>query len=170
MKLLLVVAISLILITMPGCNPSQEDSNEPGQGEPEPLEVLFPNGAPALGQTAELIIVFRSSMPFKNVSIEIDLPDAFELVSGELYWFGDIPNVGDEITEIEVIRAEIKAVEVGNWTIEYLRTMNPAEQYHVTLYPNWQPLFYVSVSEDSAEWGKYPPWYEGGYPVEEQED
>jgi len=104
----------------------------------------------------------------ENISIEIRLPEGFELVSGELSWFGDISS-GDEL---EVIRATVRAVKTGNWTIESRCAINPEKQCGISVVPGWHPAIYVSVSEDSAEWGITPPWYEGGgHPVEiEQED
>lgn len=90
------------------------------------------------------------------MSVEIRLPEGLELVSGELFWFGDIA----EGNEVEVIRAVVRSVDTGNWTIELIRNLNPEEH-------GWSEFidpapFYISISEDSAEWGITPPWQTGG--------
>jgi hypothetical protein len=92
------------------------------------------------------------------MSVDIRLPEAFELVGGNLSWFGDI-NQG---AELEVVSAVVRAIEAGNWAIELRTSIDPEEQGGFSMYPDWQDAIYVAVSEDSAEWGVYPPWYEGG--------
>lgn len=141
-------------------------STETSPAPPITVELSFPDGAPPLNQEAELIYIMEVMEPgliLENMSIEIRLPEGFELVSGELAWFGDISS-GDEL---EVIRATVRAVKTGNWTFESRCAMNPETQFGISIVPGWHPAIYVSVFEDSAEWGKYPPWYEGGgHPVE----
>jgi len=105
-------------------------------------------------------------MRAKNMSVSVNLPEALELVSGELSWVGDVAE-GDEA---EVIRAVVRSVKTGNWTIEVHKYLNPEE--HGGLGNSyWHPI-YISISEDSAEWGVTPPWYEGGghpVPIEVEE-
>jgi hypothetical protein len=86
------------------------------------------------------------------MSVEVDLPDAFMLVSGNTSWFGDIP-VWDEVI---VISATVKSVKSGNWTIRSTTNLNPKENGGFG--GTGEYLIYVSVSEDAAEWGIYPPW------------
>jgi hypothetical protein len=92
------------------------------------------------------------------MSINVELPDAFELVSGELLWTGDVP--ADSGTT--VIRALLKSVQVGNWTINVRSQMDPQEN---SGYGGGNYTIYVSVSEDSAEWANYPPWFEDHTPI-----
>ena len=167
MKRWLTVAVTLFLLVgmagISGC------TWMPNTAPMEPFTgyLSFPDGAPRLGQTAELIYVVKAeAINIKNMTVEVNLPEAFELVSGDLSWTGDIAK-GDEA---EVIRAVIKSVEVGNWTIETSGHLNPEENGGVGMSGSG-PAIYVAVSEDSAEWGKYPPWYEGGgveVPVERE--
>ena len=138
---------------VPGC------TLESPPAEPITVELSFPSGAPPLNTEAELnCIVKAPAISLKKMSVEIRLPEAFELMSGNLLWVGDI-NLGDEV---EVISAVVKAVKTGNWAIELRTSIDPEEQGGFSIYPDWQDAIYVSVLEDSAEWGIYPPWYEGG--------
>jgi hypothetical protein len=95
-------------------------------------------------------------MPIKNMSVSVNLPEALELVSGELSWVGDVA----EGNEVEVIRAVVRSVDTGNWTIELIRNLNP-EEHGWSGFINPAP-FYISISADSAEWGITPPWQGGG--------
>jgi hypothetical protein len=168
MKKWVTVAVSLVLLAgmagISGC------AWIPNTAPMEPFTgyLSFPDGAPPLGQTAELVYVVKAeAISINNMSLRIDLPEAFELVSGDLSWTGDIPK-GDEV---EVIRAVVKSVETGNWTIEATGYLNPQEN------AGWEmdgsgpgPIGYVSISEGSAEWGRYPPWYKKGPVKLEQEE
>jgi len=119
-----------------------------------PLEAAFSlSNAPALNETAELTCVINARTAIRNMSVEINLPEGLELVSGNLSWHGNI-SYGDEV---EVTKAVIKAVEIGNWTIESSGCVNPEENWF-SLSCNPQPVIYVSVFEDSAAWGRNPPW------------
>jgi len=167
MKTWVVKAISLVLLislaSIGGC--TGEGSTTPQETAPPPpftVEVSFPDGAPPLGQTAELICVVEADwISIQDMSLEINLPEAFELVSGSLSWTGSVP-MGDEV---EVMKAVVKSVKTGNWTIERTGYLDPKKNGGVGGTGSG-PAIYVSVSEDSAEWGKYPPWYEGGgFPV-----
>ena len=94
---------------------------------PITVELSFPDGAPPLNQEAELIYIIEVREPgciLENMSIEIRLPEGFELVSGDLSWFGDISS-GDDL---EAIRATVRAVNTGNWTIESRCAINPEKQ------------------------------------------
>jgi len=126
---------------------------------PITVDLLFPNGAPPLNQQAELNCIIKAqSISIKNMTVEIRLPEAFELVSGNLSWSGDI-NTGDELV---AIRAGIRAVQIGNWAIEIRQSMNPEKQSAYSFYPDWRDGIYASIFEESARWGIYPLWYEGG--------
>jgi len=117
----------------------------------------FPDGAPPLNQEAELVCTVNApARSAKNMSVSVNLPEALELVSGELSWSGDVAE-GDEV---EIIRAVVRSVKTGNWTIELNRYLDPEENRGFG-FQNPDP-FYISISEDSAEWGTTPPWYKDG--------
>jgi len=157
MKRWLTVALTLVLLVgMAGISGCAWMPNTP-PAPPFTLDLSFPDGAPPLGETAELVCVVKADGNLKNMSLEIDLPEAFEVVSGNLSWIGNI----SKSVETEVMRAVIRSVKTGNWTIELIGHLDPAENAGVGL-NGPGPICYVSVSEDSAEWGKYPPWYKGG--------
>lgn len=144
----------LITSVATGCAPV-ETTPHPGIT----VEVSFPDGAPPLDQEAELNCVITSQrLTLENMSVEIRLPEGLELVSGELFWLGDVAK-GDEIVAIEAI---VRAVKIGNWAIELSKSIDPEEQGGFGFMPGWLDAIYVSVSEDSAEWGIYPPWYKNG--------
>lgn len=125
---------------------------------PLTVELSFPDGAPPLNQEAELNCIVTSHFSLENMSVEIRLPEGLELVSGELFWFGDVAK-GDEIVAIEAV---VRAVKIGNWAIELNESIDPEEQGGFGFIPGWREAIYVSVFEDSAKWATYPPWYEGG--------
>ena len=172
MRHILIVSILISLfpvLLVTGCNQSQvEPANKESPpapvsernipSEPSPpitTELSFPNGAPSLNQEAELSCIIKApAISIMNMTVEIRLPEALELVSSNLSWFGDI-NSGDEL---EVIRANVRAVNTGNWAIEIRQTWYPERQSSLSFYPDWQDGIYVSISEDSAEWREYPPY------------
>ena len=94
--LLPVLVIGILLLT--GCG--QLPSEPPPEGippiSPITMQLSFPDGAPPLNQEAELICIVKPQCILKNMSIEIRLPEGFELVSGELSWVGDITS-GDDL-------------------------------------------------------------------------
>ena len=167
MKRIVIIAILICVVLVPSCSQpigESEPSTIPGGTSPAPpieVDLSFPNGAPALNETAEVQCTIKIHHYTTDLEVEINLPDAFELVSGELLWAGDIA-MGDEA---EVIKAVIKSVKVGNWSIEALVSIGSESGWYyydgIGKYP-----VYVSVSEGSAEWGEYPPWTKrAGFPV-----
>ena len=160
MKTWVAVALTLVLLAslagVSGCG--LKGNSAPA--EPVIIDVSFPADAPLLGQTAELICVVKAHIfDVRNMSLEIILPEALELVSGDLSWMGNI----SEGEEVEVISAVVKSVKTGNWTIEVHGYINPEEHGYYGG-EGWFPI-YVSISEDSAEWGTVPPWYKGEPPT-----
>ncbi len=158
MKLLLVMAISLILISVPSCGSSPEDS------PPITVKLSFPDGAPPLNQEARLVCTVGTFVAFTDLSVDISLPDGFELVSGRLSTSLDYykpvdyyrlsPQQANELDEFDVIDAVVRSVKVGNWTITcnaYLGPDTPA------VLQDEESAIYVSVSEHSAEWRTTPP-------------
>ena len=107
-----------------------------------PIDVkLRLSNAPRLGETAELRCLVTCVYNASDVGVNITLPDGFVLLEGAKSWAGDIPSGGT----IELV-AIIKAVKVGNWTIE------ATAGYYLTK-DSWYgdvDRIYVSVSKDSA--------------------
>jgi hypothetical protein len=161
MKNLAMLCMVVLLVLLPvslvvGC-PQQPEPEEISPAEPITVNLSFPDGAPPLNQEAELVCTVNAlSMPVKNMSVSVNLPEALELVSGELSWVGDVAE-GDEA---EVIKAVVRSVKTGNWTIELTAYLNPEENGGLKI--SGSAHIYISISEDSAEWGVTPPWYEGG--------
>ena len=155
--LFLIITCVLIMPLVPACNLFPHETPPAAS-----LAVLlsFPDGAPPLNQEAELVCTVNApARSAKNLGVSVSLPEALELVSGDLSWFGDVTE-GDEV---EIIRAVVRSVKTGNWTIELNRYLNPEENGGFG-FQNPDPL-YISISEDSAEWGITPPWQGGGHEV-----
>ncbi len=120
---------------------------------PFKVEFSFTNGAPPLNQAKEFDCIIKSNYAsISNMSLKVNLPDAFELVSGNLSWYGDI-QVNSTVTAIKVI---IKATKIGNWTIGVTSYLNPQEHGGTGGTGNY-PI-YVSILSESARWGIFPPW------------
>ena len=162
MKISLLIALGLMFMVLvpSGCtepSSTSEQSTPPTTVSPtNPLiiRVEFPNGAPALDETAELTctMVARYSHNY-TINLNVELPDAFELVSGSLSWSGDKSGSGT----FTLMNAQVKATKVGNWTI--------TAKAHITTDSGLDDgdhyvRAYVMVMEDSAAWGDVPPWYE----------
>ena len=130
-------------------------------GFPIEAKITFTDGVPSLNHTARLVYtVSTRDIPIKNYKATFDLPEGFLLVSGNLTWQGGIAK-GEKL---EIISAVVKAVKAGNWTIDVTTEIDPGE-YKWFFGQNEGPshsAFYVSVSEDSAQWGLTPPWYKDG--------
>ncbi|MFH1840082.1 MAG: hypothetical protein ABH849_02945 [Nanoarchaeota archaeon] len=77
---------------------------------------IFLSKVPSLGETTEITVTIssipeiRENMP--ETVTNILLPEGFELVSGNPTWHGYIKN------EPQQFNIKIKAVKIGNWTIE----------------------------------------------------
>jgi len=120
-----------------------------------PVDLSFPNGAPRLNQGAELRITIMTPGSEK-VTVTTNLPDGLMLVSGSLSEQFEKTSAGD----IKELKAIVKPVKVGNYTID--STLS---------FISWDPTFvpkinhnyvYLSVSENSSEWGTLPPWLPRG--------
>lgn len=127
-------------------------------GSPAPpvnLQLSFPHGAPRLDQTAELLCVIKTpALTADNVTVKINLPDGIEFIRGDLSaQFGTMAE-GDK----KQITSYIKPIRTGYYTIEAKLSLvpsgiNPAFSLGPGLYE-----IYLSVAENSAQWGEYPPW------------
>jgi hypothetical protein len=162
---LILLGLSLLILTV-GCNSTGEkistDNNEVStippytESPPSPLydlEVSFPDGAPRLNEVARLkVILFQKAQILNYVQIEVILPEGFVLVNGYLTYEADSLPYGD----FEVINAQIKSIKTGNWVIE-TRMQWFEEGASIPEKEGKYPI-YVSVTEESAEWGINPPW------------
>jgi hypothetical protein len=150
----LIFLILLIMLIVVGC-PQQ---SEQMPAEPITVHLSFPDGAPPLNQEAKLVCTVKTpARSAKNMSVSINLPEALELVSGDLSWSGDIA----QGSEVEIIRAVVGSVKAGNWTIEATTYIDPEK--HGGYGGTGKYNIYVSVFESSAEWGIYPPWYRNDF-------
>ena len=165
--------LMILVLILPGCNslPTQSSQTQPTtsvsqtSGIPPTqsiyLDIDFPNGAPPLNQAAQLKCTIKS--PGKTIdtsmNLKVKLPDAFQLVNGKLDWQGIVPPQ----SEVVAIDANIKAIEIGNWTIDI--------PFHYDTIPGSGDKgdgienIYVAVMETSAQWGRVPPWIGPPTPV-----
>lgn len=134
-------------------NPSATNNSAPSP--PMSIEVSFPKGVPPLNQASELSVTIKTPyMNVKDINLKVDLPEAFELVSGELSWHGNVPIH----SEIVVIKAMVKSVKLGSWTINvpyYITPEGPGAYGG-----NGNSRIFVLILENSAEWRinpAYPP-------------
>jgi hypothetical protein len=110
-----------------------------------PFELNF-SGPPEFNEPVELTMDVVGGIPqLPNATIKIDLPDGFELVSGDLEWQGNLTK------DVPVqLKAVVKPVKTGDWVIEgWIIDSEEGKKIRTALY--------VSVSEDSVEVSKTPP-------------
>ena len=158
-KLILVSVFGIALLSVAlSCKDIQEQDNlvytsrsplaSPVVVSTQLIDILrtFSNGAPPLNETAEFQCrLITHQLAATNISINVDLPEAFELVSGKLSWFGDVPaNI-----EVVVIIAKVKSVKTGAWDINIECSLNAEENpgYYGDNY-----TVFVTITEDSANW------------------
>ena len=122
------------------------------------LDVSFPDGVPPLNETAALVCTITTranSGLWKDIGVSFVLPDAFELVSGETSWKGDIAPASN----ITALNAVLKSVKTGNYTINLEKTFPRSDgSFGKDAFP-----IYVKILENSAEWNIYrsydiPEW------------
>jgi hypothetical protein len=136
--------------------------NETAPAEPVYVDLSFPNGAPRLNQTAELrcvIEILTPSLTADNVTIKINLPDGLQYVSGDLSAeFGSMTYYSNKtsLPDKGELTAVIKPIRAGNYTIEAKLSLTPRDS-DFTLGSGLHRI-YLSVSENSSEWGTVPPW------------
>ena len=156
-------------IEMPSPTPTPTSKGTtPTQSAPSTgMEVdLSISNAPALNQTAELTCTITSISDAHNTTAQITLPEGLVLVSGNLYWTGDIivpeeekrkhprPNRSDpdydRLCEEYVypkgrveFSAVVKTVEVGHWNLV-------ARANGEGIYGSGIDRLYISVFEDEA--------------------
>jgi len=112
---------------------------------PAPLELNF-SEPPEFNKPVELTMdVVGGVLPYQNATIKIDLPDGFELVSGDLEGQADLTK------DVPVqLKAVVKPIKTGDWVIEgFVIGHEGGKRIRTALY--------VSVSEDSVEVSETPP-------------
>jgi hypothetical protein len=171
-RIILLLAI-IFCLSFLGCNsqvqkePNQTSptvsisstTNSSRPNDPVSIEAIFPNGAPALNQIAEIIVIIKTpGTSLKDFDLKVSLPEGLESVSGELTWHGDVP-INSEVT---VIKAKTKSIKVGSWTINVTSHSDPKinPKYGGT---GNNPI-YVLISEKSAEW-RLNPAYPNNLPL-----
>lgn len=75
------------------------------------IKMIFET-TPLLGENARLVCSVESELGAPETQVNVELPGGVALVSGDLSWHGDIPAGGKT-----KIKAMVKAVQAGNWTI-----------------------------------------------------
>ncbi len=140
--------ILLIVFLFCGCTKMNPLTATFGTLAPErfkPFELNF-SEPPEFNKPVELTMnVVEGGFPYPNAAIEIDLPDGFELVSGDLEWQGDLTK------DVPVqLKAVVKPVKTGDWVIE-AQIIDSGEGKRV------RTALYVSVSEDSVEVSEIRP-------------
>ena len=115
---------------------------------PWKLSFSFPDGAPPLNREAELLCTVAADTNVNGVSLRVwvVLPEALQLVSGNLSWEGRITaNPGDRIP---TVKAVVRSVKVGNWEIR-VHAYLPESTPEANFVPQGHPVF-VSISKDKA--------------------
>jgi len=112
------------------------------------LDLSLPH-PPPLGKTAELTLTATAMIDAPGARIDIQLPDALSLVSGDLMWAGDMVK-GDRIE----LKATVKATAMGKWTIFGSAQYSPTPKSGRAL-PAYVMILYVF--KDGADTLKMPP-------------
>ena len=97
--------LGLILIS--GC--IQGNTSTTSTGITSKLDI---SKAPTLNETAEITLMVTTIRNASNASVEIKLPEGFELISGNLNWNGE--PIENQPRKLNII---VKAVKTGDWTI-----------------------------------------------------
>lgn len=173
-----------ILFSLGGCNarnivipptgPSPNITSPPVGSSPQgplAIDLSFPQGAPRLNQTAELKCVVTVHQSSDNMTLKINLPEGLAMVSGDSSWSGSLypPGSKKEPTQnVKELKAIVKAIKVGGWTIEAVVTTSPGNSWGCVEGGCKYPI-YVLISDKSAVWSKHPWWvykYNPGFKVE----
>ncbi len=79
-----------------------------------------------------------------NTTIQIALPDEFKLISGEIFWKGDINK--DETVKLECI---IKPIKEGFYIIKATAISNQSRKYAPYVFGKFDAL-YINISKDNV--------------------
>jgi len=120
MKLILTTAVFIALFVITSCTstePIEKDivTTPPSSIKPSsPIQAtLSLSDKPVLNTPVTLTLSFKSATDAPNTNAKIELPDGFELVSGDLNWQGDLS--ADKEQKIEVI---FKSTKVGYYQLK----------------------------------------------------
>ena len=105
---------------------------------------------PLLNKIVKLVFTVTALEDLPNTTIEISLPEGFELISGDLSWKGNITR-GNTIQ----IQSYIRAIKKGNWTITAVARSVRYDKF-VSIEGKADAIF-ISVSEETAMVSKKPP-------------
>ena len=153
MRVVFSLLLSVVLIA--GCTSSGQTDTDNEMTSGWQLSFSFPHGVPALNQEAELLCTVDTVRSVNGVGLKVwvDLPDALQIVSGNLSWEGTIvANPGDTIPTVNAV---VRSVREGSWQIRVHGDLT-REHPGGTFLPAGLPV-YVSISEDKAEWSLDPP-------------
>lgn len=135
--------------TLPPKEPQEETLQIQETPAASPLKMdISLSKAPALGETAEIIATIQYIVEIKeNMSVpktvaNIILPEGFELTSGDPTWEGYVKNEPQQFSIL------VKAVEVGDWTIQARARSPPTDTGEG--YIGGGDNIYVSVLEDKG--------------------
>ncbi len=100
--------------------------------------------APKLGDTAELTLAGTALKDAPGTNLSIALPKSLELVGGQLRWEGNMAK-GDRAE----VKATVKAVQVGRWTISAMGQYKPSERVSAVVAGD---AIDVYIFEDGADY------------------
>lgn len=145
------ITLIIFLIIVGGCvkisNLSEFTDDITSEETPAtpPMKIeLSVSKAPALNDVTEITAKIwytgkiKENMP--ETIAKIILPEGFELISGDLNWKGYVKN------EPQQFNVKVKAIKIGNWTIEANARSPPTGRG----YEGGRDWIYVSVLEDNG--------------------
>ncbi|MFH1181720.1 MAG: hypothetical protein V1702_02060 [Candidatus Woesearchaeota archaeon] len=148
-KIIFGVVALILIIAIAGCSPIQPRQTEKWS----PMEAtLSLSGKPLLNTPVTLTLNFKSLANGSNTSAKIELPEGFELVSGNLEWHGNLSK-----NEERKIEAVVKSTKVG-----YTQLSGTA----ISIKPGYtfgdSDIIYVEVTPHDAIIGSKPEnnWYD----------
>ena len=117
--------------------------------------------------TLKLKIISIAPSSIKNISAKIDLPEGFELISGNLSWNGDL-NASSTVqrysvyAEEGIIEAVVKSTKVGYYQLKGSAISKQLENtFGIGTFSD-SAIIYVEISQNDAIIGSKPEnnWYE----------
>ncbi len=112
------------------------------------IELSLSN-APSLGETAEVTLTATAIHEAPGAQVYFNLPEGFELVSGDWWWDGDLA----KDAQVE-LKATVRSVKTGRWHISATGTYSPSETSRKVVYVDCLRIY---VFEDSADILHIPP-------------
>lgn len=90
---------------------------------PAKMELSF-SATPVLGRVVALSLLVEPKVDAKNTGICILLPEGFSLVSGNLWWRGDVSE--NIMVQMDVF---VRAESIGSWRLEAVAISEPSDGY-----------------------------------------